>query len=579
MAFLDGWGARAPITIQSSQVTGTHSDFPVYMDLAQMPSSFWSKVQSDGGDVRVTTSDGETLVPHEVSFIDTGNQQGALWLKPAADVTDQSDLDLFVYYDNSDASALPVTDPNGRNAVWSNGYLAVSHLEESSGNAIDATGNGNDANVNGATQGSSGKIGDAYEFDGSDDFLKGVQNLGISGDAELTMCAWIKWNGNSWNSDFPSFMGNNTTRASDEGLSFTVKEGRPAIDFWSNRWRADNALNVKQWYHVCGTKTPGMVDAQNSAVYVDGNEVAASAESSDTPNISDSPLIVGRLEDDSSRYFDGLIDEVRYLDRAVSSDWVATEHANQNDPASFISVGSEETLVTETASGSVVSWSLQPLGSSASSTSTAPATVQTFSLASLNAGVRSESTSVASVQSMVATVLSATTQTERLANLQPESVSVTPLTGLGSGMRTAPADIAHAVLDTLAGTGSGTRTAPADPAQAAWEVLTGTGSGVRTAPTPVTPITVTAVTADGLVHQFAAATVAQLRFAVLEAGRIVGRRVSRTGGNDAILAQAGATDVVLIEHGPTNVATTQRGRTNVEIPDVGETEVQIQDAP
>ncbi|MEN9622071.1 MAG: hypothetical protein RLZZ67_505 [Candidatus Parcubacteria bacterium] len=130
------------------------------------------------------------------------------------------------------------------------------------------------------------------------------------------MCSWIKWNG-AWSSDYPSFMGNNSTGVTNQGLSFTVRDGRPAIDFWVNRFRADNALLINTWYHVCGTKTPGLISA-TSKLYVNGGLVTGAVEGSDTtPNITASPAILGRL--DATRWFKGVVDESRYYNRALSA--------------------------------------------------------------------------------------------------------------------------------------------------------------------------------------------------------------------------------------------------------------------
>ncbi|UCH71583.1 MAG: hypothetical protein JSW62_04080, partial [Thermoplasmatales archaeon] len=41
--------------------------------------------------------------------------------------------------------------------------------------------------------------------------------------------------------------------------------------------------------------------------------------------------------------FDGKIDEFRTSDIERNQDWISTEYNNQNDPASFMSFGPEET--------------------------------------------------------------------------------------------------------------------------------------------------------------------------------------------------------------------------------------------
>lgn len=43
--------ARFRGIIDSSRVAATLTDFPVYIDLADMPANFWSTVSNGGGDI------------------------------------------------------------------------------------------------------------------------------------------------------------------------------------------------------------------------------------------------------------------------------------------------------------------------------------------------------------------------------------------------------------------------------------------------------------------------------------------------------------------------------------------------
>ncbi len=173
--------------------------------------------------------------------------------------------------------------------------------------------------------GRTGKYKASLNFDGTDDYVYGASNLGISGDVEFTMCAWVYWAGDNWSSNYPSFMGNNSTGVTNQGLSFTVNSGRPAIDFWVNRFRATNALSVKTWYHICGTKTPGIIGS-TSKIYVDSKLVSGAVEGTNTtPNITNSVSIIGRL--DATRWFNGKIDDAKFFNYALTSEQIKLEYA------------------------------------------------------------------------------------------------------------------------------------------------------------------------------------------------------------------------------------------------------------
>jgi hypothetical protein len=160
--------------------------------------------------------------------------------------------------------------------------------------------------------------GGSIVFDGSDDFVLGASNLGISGNAEFSICYWARWDGATFSSNWPSAVGNNSTGTTNLGLSTTWSQGRIALDFWNNRFRANNALAVQTWYYVCFTKTPGPIES-TSKLYANGVELQGALEGGNTtPNITNSPFVVGRL--DSSRCFNGKVSQVTIYNRALSQE-------------------------------------------------------------------------------------------------------------------------------------------------------------------------------------------------------------------------------------------------------------------
>jgi hypothetical protein len=82
MAWYDNdWGYRVKVTVQSSQIDSDLSNYPVYVDLNDLPAGFHSNVNSDGGDIRVTKSDETTEVAREVVFYTAASDTGKLFFK------------------------------------------------------------------------------------------------------------------------------------------------------------------------------------------------------------------------------------------------------------------------------------------------------------------------------------------------------------------------------------------------------------------------------------------------------------------------------------------------------------------
>jgi hypothetical protein len=156
----------------------------------------------------------------------------------------------------------------------------------------------------------------AFSFDGVDNYIISNSNLGISGNAEFSICYWAIWDDDNFSGNYPSGVGNNSTGTPNTGLSTTWQNGKVALDFWNNRYVATESLLVRNWYYLCFTKTPGLIGS-TSKIYVDGVEVDGTVSGSNsTPNIADSPLVIGRL--DSNTYFKGRISNIKIYNRALT---------------------------------------------------------------------------------------------------------------------------------------------------------------------------------------------------------------------------------------------------------------------
>jgi len=182
----------------------------------------------------------------------------------------------------------------------------------------DLSGNGYNGTLSAAAIGTVSSSLNTMAFNGTNNFVSGSTNLGISGNAEFTISYLAYWGDAVWvSANYPSGVGNNSTGISNTGLSTTWNAGKPALDFWVNRYRANTALNVQTWYHMSFTKTPGIISS-TSKIYVNGVEVAGTVEETDTtPNITDSTFVVGRL--DASRWFNGMINSVLVYNKALTA--------------------------------------------------------------------------------------------------------------------------------------------------------------------------------------------------------------------------------------------------------------------
>jgi hypothetical protein len=330
MADLGSWGFFAKVSIQPSEVPSDRTGFPVYVDLSDLDATFFNEVQSDGADIRVTESDRSTLVPREVESIDTGAQTGELWFK-APSLSSSNVTDFYVFFGNASASAPAVTDPNGRNAVWSD-YAGVWH----NGATEDSTGNFGAPSQNTVTPGgATGQIGDATLYSGGDEVQYGSNTALDFGTGDFHISAWLQVG------DTP-----------DGGAVIDLYSGDTSPGFMF-KWRsgmglltADGANGYDQRFgtNFSNNELHHLFAARDAAgrkrQYVDGVEdLNYTLTARDVTN--NSAIYLGRSPFNSDSW-DERLDEVRVASTAPTAAWAATEYNNTNSPSTFYNVAASE---------------------------------------------------------------------------------------------------------------------------------------------------------------------------------------------------------------------------------------------
>jgi len=130
-----GYPYTFEITVPSGTVAANLTNFPVMVDLSDMPNYFWDYVLTNGENIRVYTS-GDALVPHDVVRVDSVSKQGFIFFLVASLLTGSDNT--FKIKLTSDTAKLAVGNANGRNAVWTD-YDGVWMFGETGGD--DRTGN------------------------------------------------------------------------------------------------------------------------------------------------------------------------------------------------------------------------------------------------------------------------------------------------------------------------------------------------------------------------------------------------------------------------------------------------------
>ena len=207
--WLTDWNKRIKITTDQTDIDADLTDFPILVYLSSSSgrnsddvTAVFTEVGANSKKIAVTTSDGTTQCYVEIEKWDyTGTPSTSkawLWVK-APSVSGTVDTDFYLYYDNDQAdNTTYVGAPNSTPAenVWDTNSKLVTHMRDDPDNSHirDSTSNNNDGTKKAAGEPAvttSGKIDDAQDFDGVDDYVQSSNNVSITGNSSRTTECWI----------------------------------------------------------------------------------------------------------------------------------------------------------------------------------------------------------------------------------------------------------------------------------------------------------------------------------------------------------------------------------------------------
>jgi len=184
------------------------------------------------------------------------------------------------------------------------------------GNADDESGNGYDGTVFGATLTSDrfGNANSAYSFNGSGDYIISDAPL-PTGSSARSISIWFNTTSASGSNGWFSNTAISWGSPSDNALcSISIYQGMLDFGAFGNPYDVHTwvVVNDGNWHHAVV-----VYDGSTLKIFLDGVEVASEIR---TLNTSFSSLYIGSRSGQSNQYMDGLVDDARVFDRALSED-------------------------------------------------------------------------------------------------------------------------------------------------------------------------------------------------------------------------------------------------------------------
>ena len=208
---------------------------------------------------------------------------------------------------------LPITDPN---------LMGWWKFDAGSGTtAVDWSGHDRHGTLRGDPQWVTGYEGGALQFDGSDDYVNIDGWTGILGSHPITVSAWINTTNTVSARDSNAIVGwgRNTP---GQKFAFGINDARLRTEHHGGNRQGNTNVADGQWQHVAVTvKEHSTISYPEVMLFLDGQDDTIPGADPDTYKITaGGDVSIGRRPASNDRYFDGIIDDVRIYDKALTQE-------------------------------------------------------------------------------------------------------------------------------------------------------------------------------------------------------------------------------------------------------------------
>jgi hypothetical protein len=194
-------------------------------------------------------------------------------------------------------------------------------LDDGSGiTAADSSGNNRNGTLMGDVSWIDGITNGALAFDGDGDYVDIGRDSGFDIKNQITVSAWIKVG--AFDKDWQTIIakGDRSWRLQRNRGENTLEFACSGLVVPGSGWGpvyGNIGVNDGYWHHVVG-----VYDQEKIYLYIDGS-LDASATASGTIRVNEEPVYIGENSQMTNRFWNGMIDDVRVYNYALSAEEIS----------------------------------------------------------------------------------------------------------------------------------------------------------------------------------------------------------------------------------------------------------------
>lgn len=366
MPITGAWKWKVKLTIDYTKVSSDQVNFPVPLvwsgaaGSSNIPSDALitggaKAAKSDGGDIRFSSDvNGQNELAFEI----------VQWTQNAAAASARAEIHvkilslsssvntiIYMFWGNSAASAYAVGDTYGRNAVWSNGHIWVSHCNESSGSTMTDSTGGKDGSYKSAlpSRQTTGPFKSSQRFANvanSWAYIRAYAALGFPSSADMSSMAVMVRNASNV---YQGIFQKNDGDATPNYLSWQwYASDQPTSGRESQHFRGNFGGTLKDSSDTTGTTSAVnfnhlcvVYNHTNVKNYIDASAETILTTGGDLDNTTYDSMEIGNWNGDpGSDKLIADVDELRISNTARAAGWITTEKNAMLSLNTFLSPGS-----------------------------------------------------------------------------------------------------------------------------------------------------------------------------------------------------------------------------------------------